>query len=486
MTGVPKENRRLLLIVFGLIPPTASSFYVEADEAARAEIVRLEARLEAQQRRLGSLREQVEGVGGSRPNLVRDQRIRDAVREVLTDGEFRQGLYPEVRQVGYDRGFYIKSADEAFLMRVSGWTWIRWTGQNRQTEDPRRQGRQPQDDLNGFEIKDLRLIFSGHIHGPELTYRIQAKGDPAGGASWRTWDATITYAVADAFAVTAGVQKVPFGRQRLYGKPVLQFMDRSVAETSFTLSRSIGLVFHGSVDKRLSYAVGVMNGLTNRNDSPSLDELDTNFAYAARAVAHILGEPIKTESDLAFSRDPHFEVGLSAAHNDDNGDRGTTAFYSIPDSMRLGRGIGGHGTADLTGTDLLQVGADAAFQYRGLSLSAEYWLRSVDSESAYSVWQRLTGRSDARHQQAGYVQAGYFVIPKRLELAARLGGVWDNDDDTTWEMTFGVSYFPWGTYNVVLRTDFTRIAEAPRTSGSPGWSQNDEISMVRVQMMVRF
>ncbi|MBN1341370.1 MAG: hypothetical protein JXQ73_01755, partial [Phycisphaerae bacterium] len=176
----------------------------------------------------------------------------------------------------------------------------------------------------------------------------------------------------------------------------------------------------------------------------------------------------------------------SFVYNDDNGDHHTSAPYSIPDRVRRGRGIGGNATADLTGTDLLQLGADAAFRYRGFSVTAEYWLRSIDGDSEFSEWELLTGRSDSTHQQGGHIQAGYFVVPKKVEVAARLGGIWDNNGDNVWACTFGVNYFPWGSYNVMLQADFTRMAEAPSSSSSANWSQNDEVNMVRVQLQLLF
>jgi hypothetical protein len=260
-----------------------------------------------------------------------------------------------------------------------------------------------------------------------------------------------------------------------------------MANEVFNLGRSLGAGVHGTIADRLSYAAAILSGdFARQGESPNIGELDTNFAYAARLVAHILGEPIKTESDLAFSKHPQLEIGTSFAYNDDNGDGLRDIPYSIPDRIRRGRGIGGNAVSELTGSDGLQLGADAAFRYRGFSLTSEYWLRAIGSDSRFSEWEQRTGRSDTTHQQGGYVQAGYFILPKKVEIAGRLGGMWDNDDDNVWEYAIGVNYFPWQSYNVLLQVDFTRIAEAPSRSRHANWSQNDEISMVRAQMQVRF
>ncbi len=450
------------------------------------EISQVEALLDAQQARIESLQSQVEAVEGLAVDGVRAAEVRRVVRELLADTAFRETLYPDVQQAGYRKGFYLKSADEAYSLKINGFMRIRWTGQNRQTDNPRQQGRQKQDDLNGFEIEDLRLIFGGHLHDPRLTYKLVITADTDQGHDWRTQIAWIDYKVAEELQFIAGLLRPPFGRQQLVSRPFLQMIDRSMANELFTQNRTIQAGVHGTIAKRLSYAATVGNGVSNPHDSPSQEELDTNFSYYSRLVAHIFGEPIRTEGDLVYSKDPQLEVGLSFCYNDDNGDAGRTMAYSIPDRIRRGRGIGGNAMSDLTGSDYLQFGADAALRYRGFSATVEYWCQSIGSDDEFSAWELRTGRGDSRHQQGGYVQAGYFVIPKRLELAARVGGVWDNDGDDAWELGVGVNYFPWGTYNVMLQTDFTRMAEAPSTSPHANWSQNDEISMVRVQMQIKF
>jgi len=465
----------------------------KADEGADSQAVgdkinQLEALLEAQQAKIESLQAQLDVVEGDSTEAARVAEVRKVVRELMADAGFRESLYPDVQQVGYDKGFYIKSADETFLLKINGYFRVRWTGQNRQTDNPRVQGRQKQDDINGFEIEDLYMFFHGYIHDPKLTYKIVATGETDANHSWSTYTAYINYAFADELQVTAGLVKIPFGRQWLSSKSVLQFIDRSMATEMFGLGRSIAAAVHGTLAKRLSYVVGIANGVANQNDSPSSDplELDTNFAYAARLVGHLLGKPITTEGDLAYSKDPQLEVGMSFGLGDDNGDLNPGAWYSIPDRIRRGRGIGGSAATDLTGTDYYQAGADAAFRYRGFSATAEYFLRTIDGEDEMSAWELHTGRSGAHHQQGGYLQAGYFIVPKKVEAVARLGGVWDNDGDDVWEYALGVNYFPWSSYNVMLQADFTRIAEAPSTSSAANWSQNDEISMVRVQLQVKF
>ncbi len=454
------------------------------DQGSDQKLTELEGLIEAQRSKIESLQSQLNAIERDNTQAMRTEEVRKVVRELMADSTFRETLYPDVTQVGYDKGFYIKSSDEDFLLKISGFLKVRYTGAERQKDNPLLAGKQKRDDINGFEIEDLYLYFQGHIHSPKLTYSIVLTGETDDQHNWRTYTAHINYEFAKEVQVVAGLVKIPFGRQWLVSKSDLQLIDRSMVNEAFSPGRSVGVGVHGTIAKRLSYVMAMANGIADQNSN--LGQLDSNFAYAARLVGHILGEPIRTESDLAYSKDPQLEVGASFAYNDENADNRQLLWYSIPERIRSGRGIGGNGTTALVGTDLAQFGVDAAFRYRGLSVTAEYFLRNIDGENEWSQWEQRTMRDDWSHQQGGYIQAGYFVIPKKVELAARLGGIWDNGNDNTWEYTFGVNYFPLGTNNLLLQMDYTRIEEAPTTSTAGNWGQNDDINMVRVQLMARF
>lgn len=482
--------RNLLLISAALglctmIPVSAAADEQTGDLQTRLD--RIQALVEAQQETIDGLESKLTLAGEADWDTARVNEIKKVVREVMADADFRESLYPDVTQVGYDHGFYIKSSDEAFLLNISGTMAIRWTGTNRQTENRRLAGRQKQDDINGFEVERLFLTFAGHIHTDKLTYQITVLGDTDNANRWQTYYAFVNYEVMPEFQIAAGLMDVPQGRQFLTWDSNLQFCDRSMVEEAFALGQSIGVMFHGTLAKRLSYQVGVFNGFANGADSPSQEQLDTNFAYAARLVGHILGEGISDETDLGYSKDPQLDVATSFYYNDDNGDNaGPGLVYSVPDLIRIGRGIGGFATADATGTDYFGFGADVAFRYRGFSATAEYYMRSVDGDSEFSAWERRTRRDDATHIQGGYCQVGYFIVPKKVELAARLGGIWDNSEDNTWEYTFGVNYYPFSSHNFKIQADFTRIDEAAVTSTWVNTAQNDEINMFRVQLQAAF
>ena len=165
----------------------------EQGEDLQARLNRLQALVESQQETIGALESKLDLAGSQDWDAARVEEIKKVVREVIADADFRESLYPDVMQVGYDHGFYIKSSDETFLLNISGVMQVRWTGTNRQTDNRRLQGRNKQDDINGFEIEKLFLTFAGHIHTDKLTYQITVMGDTDLAHDWTTYYALVNY-----------------------------------------------------------------------------------------------------------------------------------------------------------------------------------------------------------------------------------------------------------------------------------------------------
>jgi phosphate-selective porin OprO and OprP len=481
----------------------------ERDAALMARLERLEQQAAEQSQRLEEMQARAERVASPAPDAIHVAEVRKAVGELMSDADFRDSLFPSALNAGYDRrrGFYIDSADKAFSLNIKGYIQVRYTGANRQTDNRNLQGRQKQDDVNAFEVERLYLMFYGHIHTPKFTYRIVADGGfftlgdqgPEDG-QWRTFYATVDYEYLKDQYITAGLMRLPYSAQNMTVGAALQMMDRSLAQYAFAPDRSIGVMAHGNLfDRRLTYFAAITNGLYNPDDSPSREELDTNFAYIARLVYYIFGKGDSLfetrsgypESDLFYSKDPMLRIGADFLVNDNNGDAGRGSapglFAAVPDRVRRGRGIGGTMLVDDIGTQVWGASVDVGFKYRGLSINGEYYLRTVDGESEFSQWEQLTGKSHSCHQQGGYLQAGYFLIPKKFELVGRIGGIWDNDGDNVWEWGFGCNWFPFESYNLRLGADFIRISEVVGgVHPGPNYSLNDELTMVRLVLQAGF
>ncbi len=475
---------------------------VAGSPANPEELARLEARAQAQQNRIGLLQQQVAATQQQDHSAARAEALRQQIREVLSEQEFRESLVPSTLQAGYEQGFHIRSSDERFFLRINGRMQFRWThyavGRSNRYLSPGLQ----RDDRTGFDLQRVRLKLTGHAYTPDLTYGLEIRTGVGSGYDTRLRDMYLNYKFGDAFQFRAGYFKIAATQQRLLSSGGLQFVDRSLATTVFELSRGIGVRFWGRLfDKRLDYFVDVMNSLNgagNRTITNDPAELDGNPALAFRTVWHALGDKpgqhFKAESDLDFLESPALDLAFHYAFNDDQGDARTTEIpFPIP---RRPNGVGGFGLTNTNGLQLNQFGLASAFKWRGFSAWGEYFLRIVDPRRAgrrpFASWWLMTRQADTTVQHGAYVQVGYLLpIPgfeRKLEAVARVGGIsaLANGRECAWEYAGGLNYFIHQD-RVKLQADVTRITEAPISSSSISLANvNDQPLIFRVQLQVKF
>ena len=158
---------------------------------------------------------------------------------------------------------------------------------------------------------------------------------------------------------------------------------------------------------------------------------------------------------------------------------------------------GGFGVTSSDGTQIHQLGADAAFKWRGFSATGEYICRFVDVRRAWRapftpLWV-LTSEEKTTAEHGAYLQLGYFLpIPgheKKLEAVARVGGFAANAGpggyEGTWMYSGGVNYYFEGN-KVKLQADVTKISEVPISANSWLANVNDNALIWRVQLQVAF
>ncbi len=496
---VSHDHRLHLATVVTLVTAALLSPARAADrESNRLE--RLQARLQAQQQRIAQLERQVAAATMQDVEARRSEALRAQIREILSQREFRESLMPATLAAGYDHGFYIRSGDDRFYLRVNGRLQFRFThyavGKRNRYLRPRFQ----RDDRTGFDIQRLRLGFRGHLYDPRLTYRFEMTAD--GGNNVRLRYAWANYRFSDAFQVMAGLFKIASTRGQMTSSSTLQFVDRPMTDAVFELSRGVGVKFWGHLfDKRVDWYLDVVNsfnGTANRTITPDPAELDGNPGIVFHVVWHALaenpGKDFKNQGDLAFHERPVLDLGFHYAFNEDERDRRTTRIpFRWP---RRGFGVGAFGLTTSNGLQLHQFGLEAAFKYRGFSASGEYLLRILDVRRAtrrpFTPLFLLTGERSTVAQQGGYLQLGWFLpIPgheHQFEIVGRAGGVVINTEGSegTWEYGGGLNYYIHGN-KVKLQTDVVRIEEAPITSSSHSLANvNDQPLIWRVQLQVAF
>lgn len=283
-----------------------------------------------------------------------------------------------------------------------------------------------QPERDSFQIRRMRTKFDGWVYTKDLTYELQI--DSAAGGNILQ-DANVNYDLTKgkkAAMLKVGQYKVPFGRQELTSSGSQQFVDRSLVSNAFARGRDIGVQLWGTPNGgKLDWRVGVFNGngrTVSRNDNDDL-QLNARLQWAP------LGDPKYSEGDFDSSDRPLFSVAANFEANT--------------------REIAASGSTPAHQNEQTITGFDALFKYKGFSLFAELFDREND---------RNRGLSD--FDDSGFaVQAGYFVVPAKLELAARFASLDPNSargNDEREETGVALGYF-WNKHNHKLQADFREI-----------------------------
>ncbi|MBU0637843.1 MAG: hypothetical protein KKB50_03185 [Planctomycetes bacterium] len=477
-----------------------------------AALAQLETRISSQGARLEALRGQVAALQQADADGDRAEAMKQQIRQVLGDAEFRDSLVPAGLQSGYKRGFYIRGSDERFLLRINARMQFRWTHYEVGTKNRYLAPRLDRNDRTGFDVTRLYLTFSGHAYDPDLTYAVILDGSEYRRYEFGILHAWVNYRFADGFQVRAGVMRVS-GTRANVDTSTMQFVETPIVEEAYTLHRGLGIRFWGTLfagqPVQGRYRLDILNSLATPatqtitpDDTLLTEGHDNNPAIVFRTVWSLLDTdcqhpeeelPYSSAScDMAFHTQPALSAGFHYAYTEDDHD-GT---LRIPVAYRGPVPRGGFLLVPSDGLQIHQFGVDAGFKYRGFSATGEYVMRVLDVRRAakrpYSPVYLFTGDGDTSDQHAAYVQCGYFLpIPgfeRKIEVVGRVGWlhISTGGAETTWEYSGGLNYYIEG-QRVKLQTDVTRITEAPFAfSANSLANPNDAALIWRMQLQLAF
>lgn len=495
---------RCLLGVLGI--GLCAGWVMAADgNTADSKLARLESLLEAQQQEIAMLERQVSAAQQSDMDGQRAEMMRQQIREVLSEQEFRESLMPTMLQAGYDDGFFIRSSDDRFLMKINGGVQFRFTHYGTRAQNRWLLPRLQRNDRTGFDVQRIRLALSGHAYTEDLTYMMEIQADAPDGYNFVASEVWVNYRFMDEFQFRAGLLRLPSTRSQSYYEMHQQMIDRSMTDAVFGFGFGIGAQFWGQLfDKRLEYRLAVVNGVSSgegvsagRTITTDPAENDNNPAIMFRMVWHALGDDPEGDFTHAYDyprhENPALDIGMHYVFNEDDGDLFTSR---VPYPRATLIREGGYGLTTTNGLQVHQFGLDMGFKWQGFSATGEYILRTLDVRRArrvpFTPWWLLTGDDSTVAQHGAYLQMGYFLpIPgmeDKLEAVARVGGIsaLADEQEGTWEWTVGMNYYIEGD-KVKLQADFTKIYEAPISSGYSSLANvNDDALIFRVQLQFLF
>ncbi|MGE0396165.1 MAG: porin [Kofleriaceae bacterium] len=298
---------------------------------------------------------------------------------------------------GFDKGFFLRSDDDKYALKITGrfqpffnYSYVTATKDSK-----------PQ-----FEMRRMRLVLDGHIHGKNLLYKFQAdfgKGHPT------VKDAHIDVKLANETWLRFGQWKRPFSRQQINSSGRLEMTDRSITDRAFGAGRDVGIAIRNDYEKspEVEWTLGVFNG---RGEAPAL-------------TGTVTVDPM---------------TGM--------GTLGSTSTTNVPSEFRpavVGRvgynskGMKGYSEADLEGGPL-RFGAGASVWLEGdfdddavssQKVQADYILKAEGFSTTGGVYFMTAQDGDSILDQASslfgfHAQAGYMLAPK-WQAVARYGYIND-------------------------------------------------------------
>jgi len=292
----------------------------------------------------------------------------------------------------------------------------------------------------GFRVRRARVTWDGHAFAPWFKYKFQL--DFSKSASLK--DMIFDFAYNKKFVPRVGQYKVPFNRETLNSSSELQLVDRSIVDEEFTFDRDIGVGLWGELNNMVIYQLGLFQG---DGSNVNNDTRDANMLWAGRIQFSPIGHDLEVEPN--FTDKPKLALGLAVAGIDAKTD-------SAGDLNDSNLGGAGPRIEELGSTDSQVVSwtADISFKHPLFNLEGEYIGRWVDPSE---------GALDSLYDQGFRAQGGIFIMPRKLELAARYAYInYDDavgDIDSEWEVTPGINYYISNDHRWKINIDYSYIKE---------------------------
>lgn len=373
-----------------------------------------------------------------------------------------------------------------------------------------------QNNTSTFSVPRARLQFMGYAWDPDFRYNVswafdQTSWDQEGGnGRARLLDAYIASWHIPWATLQLGQQRVWFNRSQISSIATSTFADNMRVQNAFAANlinnRDVGISILSDEDQyRVNYAFGIWNGAgpnltrdgtsvsqtvlpptggggppaaTTRTYNYNTRFLNGEMMYTARLLYKIAGNPGYGQGDILNSRAPQAAIAFGYAYNPGQNYLSSIRSDIVDRAYRQGVAKNGNGRLLAGGIyDFQTYEVDLIAKYQGWSLQSEGYyrhqrVRNSDSGtvpfdlSTIPAPQFLGPPVDLGQAWGWYVQVGKYLIPRKLEVAARYGMMdpsTKQQDDLTKEFGVAINYSFDGTYNNRLVVDYSNI-----TLGSGG------------------
>lgn len=415
------------------------------------------------------------------------------------DGNPLAGLAIETRVAQFftgdyepDRGFVLvrprEPARVPFELRFDLVTQFRHTGFARDTTTwtDSTGAVQPVSNRNVFEINRNWIEFSGFAFDPNLRfYTVIFTSSASGRGIFLGW---INYHFSDIFDLYCGYFKVPGAREFVDTFWDTQGVDRTMATTFFRPNLAPGIWAKGQPIDHLYYYVMVSNSFDEAQ--LTANRVGTNLTYSGNLRWEPFGAFGPGPSDIEMHDRPALRLGGSLTRSRENRqDSITTQVSANPENTiyRLSDGtplfkFGALGPGcQLNVASVCVAAIDAGVKWQGLSLTGEYFFRSIDELKSRGAAPEVSSLFD----HGAYAQCGWFVLPREVELYARTSYVHGHYGGGR-EWGGGVNWFVNRTRHWRCTFEVLQIDHSPADNILTGYRAGESGTLFQTQLLVNF
>ncbi len=374
------------------------------------QLKQMEESFQKQQEQIQALKNRVESLSAAPAPVATKEEMIHTFEDYLSTDEARKKLglgMPSVTALFTpDEEKYslvFRSNDEKYSLGIGGRMQFRYTFKDNDEDFGK-------EDRNDMDVRRARLCLGGNIYSKMTHYYIEIDGDSF---DIGVRDFYVYWTPMEELNAKLGYFKVPFNQQRMTTSAKLLLQDRAIASEQFDQDRDYGFDIYGKpFDGYMEYHVAMFQGAgENPEDRGTEDNLNNELMYVFNVRFNPFGKyDTVDESDLKYTDKFKASVAASVVINPKERDE------------------------KLVDSDGILGVVELSMKYRGASWHNEYFMRSDDPESGGETVQ----------SNGFFSQAGYFVMPKKLELAVRysmLDTDTDAANDLQREYTGGVNYY---------------------------------------------
>ena len=321
-------------------------------------------------------------------------------------------------EAGYDGSFFVQNEEQTFRLNFNGRVQTKLFFERR-TGEPKQMS---------FEIRRARLGVNANYHDiVSAGFTLQHAIGSAAESYFQTVNITGAYVsveVIPEFVVTAGMVGLPLDMITetssawflLTEAPITSTQDDGLKaitplRPSFGTPDGLGVNLSGGYWKWF-YSLSVVNAAeSNYNLNP-----DMKMSFGFRTGFNILDPVPGSQTDFENSSTPKLTVSLGSTYQGKRTDPNTNADIKYLWTSSLGVGL----------------------RWAGLSFTTEgYYRRTRITSLGTALWARPK-LTDIGY----YAGVGYYVLPKKFEIAAQAGQIIrQGPDNDSWQFGGGLNYY---------------------------------------------